>query len=57
MEELTRKQKEILTYIKKFIVNHGYAPSVREIGAGVGLSSTATVIVHLKNLEKYLKDT
>ena len=52
MEELTRKQKEILTYIKKFIVNHGYAPSVREIGAGVGLSSTATVFVHLKNLEK-----
>lgn len=52
MEELTKKQKEILTFIKKFIVNHGYAPSVREIGAGVGLSSTATVFVHLKNLEK-----
>lgn len=50
--ELTKKQKEILTFIKKFIVNHGYAPSVREICSGVGLSSTATVFVHLKNLEK-----
>ena len=50
--ELTSKQKEILTFIKKFVVSHGYAPSVREICAGVGLSSTATVFVHLKNLEK-----
>lgn len=51
-EELTKKQKEILVFIKKFVVSHGYSPSVREICEGVDLSSTATVFVHLKNLEK-----
>ena len=32
MEELTKRQNEILTYIKKFIVSNGYPPTVREIG-------------------------
>ncbi len=48
----TKKQKEVLTFIKKFIVENGYPPSIREIGKGLNLSSSATVFVHLKNLEE-----
>lgn len=50
-KELTTKQGETLEFIKKYIVSHGYPPSVREIGAGMGLSSPATVHTHLKELE------
>lgn len=52
MEELTRKQKEVLTYVKKYIVSHGYPPTVREIGKDMGVSSPATIHTHLNNLEK-----
>lgn len=51
MEELTKRQNEILTYIKEFIVTHGYPPTVREIGKAVGVSSPATIHTHLSNLE------
>ena len=51
-QELTKKQNETLTFIKKYIVSHGYAPSVREICAGMNLSSPATAHTHLKELEK-----
>ena len=51
MEKLTRKQEEVLVFIKKFIVQHGYPPSVREICTGLNLSSPATVHVHLKQLQ------
>lgn len=56
---LTKRQEEILTYIKKYSALHGYPPAIREICEGVGLSSPATVFVHVKNLEKngYLKST
>ena len=56
---LTLRQEEVLTYIKKYIAVHGYPPAIREICAGVGLNSPATVFVHIKNLEKngYLKST
>ncbi|MBQ4583618.1 MAG: transcriptional repressor LexA [Bacilli bacterium] len=50
---LTKKQKEVLDYIKKYITSHGYPPAIREIGAGLGLSSPATVFAHLKKLEDY----
>ena len=49
---LTLRQEEVLAYIKKYIAVHGYPPAIREICAGVGLNSPATVFVHLKNLEK-----
>ncbi len=52
MEKITNKQDKVLTFIKKFIVENGYPPSVREIGAGLGLSSPATVHTHLTKLEK-----
>ena len=50
-EKLTKKQEEVLTFIKKFVVSHGYPPSVREICKGMDLSSPATVHTHLKQLE------
>ena len=52
MEKLTNKQTETLTYIKKYMVDHGFPPSVREICKGMNLSSPATVHAHLKELEK-----
>lgn len=50
-EKLTKKQEEVLAFIKKFVVTHGYPPSVREICKGMNLSSPATVHTHLKQLE------
>ncbi|MEG2322217.1 MAG: transcriptional repressor LexA [Bacilli bacterium] len=57
MEELTSQQHKLLDKIKHYIVSHGYAPTVRELCHEMNLSSTATVQVHLNNLEKkgYLK--
>lgn len=50
-KDLTKKQEETLKFIKKYMVAHGYPPSVREICAGMGLSSPATAHTHLKELE------
>lgn len=50
-ERLTKKQNETLIFIKKYMVAHGFPPSVREICAGMGLSSPATAHTHLKELE------
>jgi len=46
------KQNEIYEYIKHHVRDKGYPPSVREICAAVGLSSTSTVHGHLERLEK-----
>lgn len=51
MDNLTKRQEEILNYIKKYIVSHGYPPTVREIGSSLGVSSPATIHTHLNNLE------
>ena len=51
MNDLTKRQAEILTYIKKYIVAHSYPPTVREIGKDLGVSSPATIHTHLSNLE------
>lgn len=45
-------KEAILLFIKNYIKQHGYAPSVREIGEGVGLKSTSSVHAHLQNLLK-----
>lgn len=48
---LTPRQRGILTAIRDWVVRHGYAPSTREIGDAVGLSSTSSVSRHLQALE------
>lgn len=48
--DLSTRQNDILTYIKKYTAKNNYPPSVREIAAGVNLRSPATVHVHIKNL-------
>ena len=49
---ITKKQKEILDYIKLQILNKGYPPSVRDICEAVNLKSTSSVHAHLETLEK-----
>lgn len=51
METLTKRQEQILNYIKEYIVSHGYPPTVREICGALDLNSPATVQAHLVNLE------
>ena len=52
MLPLTKRQREILDYLQDFIQQHGYAPSLEEIGRRFGLSSLATVHKHLTNLQE-----
>ncbi len=49
-DNLSHKQNEILIFIKKFMAENKFSPSVRDICKGVNLNSPATVHVHLKNL-------
>lgn len=51
-KHITKKQAEVLDYIKKYTVEHGYPPAIREIGQALDLSSPATVHTHLKKLEE-----
>lgn len=50
-KNLTKRQRQILDFITDFTANHGFAPSLREIGEHLGLSSPATVHAHLENLK------
>lgn len=52
MEQLTKKQQAVFDYIKDIIDERGVAPSVREIGAAVGLKSTSSVQYNLNALEQ-----
>ena len=49
---LTARQQEILHFVNAHLAQHGYPPTVREIGAAVGLTSSSTVHAHLANLER-----
>ena len=49
---ISKKQSEILEYIKNQIIEKGYPPAVREICAAVNLKSTSSVHSHLETLEK-----
>ena len=49
--DLTKRQKEIFDYIKRYVRKHGYPPTVREIGKALGLHSPSTVHAHLAKLE------
>jgi repressor LexA len=47
---LTRRQREIYDFVRDFVADQGYAPSLEEIGAHFGLSSVATVHKHVQHL-------
>ena len=49
---LTDRQREIYDYLTRYVDDHGYPPTVREIGEAVGLASPSTVHAHLANLER-----
>ncbi len=49
---LTKRQQEILEFIRRVVRERGYPPSVREIGEAIGLSSSSTVHGHLDRLEE-----
>lgn len=50
MEILTKRQDDVLDFVKSYIASHGYPPTVREIGSAIGVSSPATVQAHLESL-------
>ena len=47
---LTRRQREIYDFIRRFVAENGYSPSLEEIGEAFGLSSVATVHKHVSHL-------
>lgn len=49
---LTERQQAILNFVRHYIAEYGYPPSVREIAKGVGLYSSSTVHMHLRHLEE-----
>ncbi len=52
MPKTNPREEQVLNFIREFSAENGYAPSIREICAGVGLRSTASVNYHLKNLQQ-----
>ncbi|WP_129125894.1 transcriptional repressor LexA [Geomonas oryzae] len=52
MEELTSRQKEVLEIVSRHIEEYGYPPTLREIGAKLGVSGTLGVLKHLDALER-----
>jgi repressor LexA len=51
MATLTKRQKQMVDFLEHYIEEHGYAPTLAEVGEFFGLSSLATVHKHLRNLE------
>lgn len=56
---ITKRQKDVLTFIKRYISENNYPPSIREIASGLNLNSPATVHSHINTLidKGYLKKT
>jgi repressor LexA len=52
MATLTKRQKQLVDFLAHYIGEHGYAPTLAEVGEYFGLSSLATVHKHLRNLEQ-----
>ena len=50
MDDLTTRQRELLDALHRLHAQHGYAPSIRELGAAVGLRSTNSVHHHVRIL-------
>ncbi len=51
MQSLTKKQRMVLDYVRRFLAEHGHAPSYEEIARGLGLSSVSTIHAHIENLK------
>lgn len=49
---LSKRQSEIYDFVLHYVDEHGYPPTVREMGEAVGLASPSTVHAHLANLER-----
>lgn len=52
MKKISEKQQRILDFITSYTMERGYAPSVRDIGAEMGLRSPSTVHAHIKKLQE-----
>ena len=52
MARTSNKAELIVAFVNQFVQENGYAPSIREIGAAVGLRSTASVSYHLTQLQE-----
>lgn len=52
MQQISKKQLKILQTIRSFLKEHNYPPTVRELAAAVGLSSSSTVHGHLNRLKE-----
>lgn len=52
MQPRTRRQKEVLEIITRYIKNHGYEPSYQQIARQLGVSSKAGIAKHIKSLEE-----
>lgn len=48
---LTKKQAEVLRFVREYVAAHEYAPSYREIAEGLGVSSPATIFEHIRSLK------
>jgi repressor LexA len=51
-EHLSERQAKIIEFLGEYMEDHGYPPSIREIGAAAGISSTSVVSYNLKRLEE-----
>src|SRR3954469_23560763 len=52
MRKLSERQQRILDFVVEYTGDHGYPPSIREIGVAVGISSTSVVDYNLRALER-----
>lgn len=52
---LTKRQEDVLRYVEDFIRRHGYSPSMREIGAGVGIGPTSANTAAFQHVRALVK--
>ncbi len=50
--EFTERRKAICDFLAEFKAAHGYGPTIRQIGAGVGIASTSAVMYQINQLER-----
>lgn len=52
MDDLSPRQRDVLSFIRDYIRDHSYPPSLREIAAGLGIAGNGAVLAHLAALER-----